>query len=97
MGHSLVQGAFQLVNSSGAATTFNMINIFNIAAVVYTRVYTNSTFLDSVIRGLVSQPSQTVDHFVTDQPWLQFFKYFNFNQLFVWYEIIRVTFFVQNP
>ena len=71
MGHSLVQGAFQLVDSSGVTTAFNMVNFFNNAAVVYT----NLTFLDSVIRGLVTQPSQTVDHFVTDQLWLQLFKY----------------------
>ena len=71
MGHSLVQGAFQLVNASGSITTFSMSDYFNNAAVVYT----NLTFLDSVIRGLVTQPSQTVDHFVTDQLWLQLFKY----------------------
>ena len=60
-----------------------MTNYFNNAAVVYT----NLTFLDSVIRGLVTQPSQTVDHFVTDQLWLQLFKYNYFIQPFMWYEI----------
>lgn len=71
MGHSLVQGSFQLVDSSGKITSFSMSNFFNNAAVVYS----NLTFLDSVIRGLVTQPSQIVDHFVTDQLWLQLFKY----------------------
>ena len=70
MGHSLVQGAFQLVDSNGNVTTFNMSSYFNNPAVVYT----NQSFIDSVIRGLVTQASQTVDTFVTNDLWIELFK-----------------------
>ena len=70
MGHSLVQGSFQLVDSNGNVTTFSMSNYFNNPAVVYT----NQSFIDSVIRGLVTQASQTVDTFVTNDLWIELFK-----------------------
>lgn len=70
MGHSLVQGTVNLYDSSGTLSTYTMTDYFNDASVVYS----NTTFIDNVIRGLITQASQTVDRFVTIPLWLNLFK-----------------------
>jgi len=56
MGHSMVQGTVSLYDANNTQTNYTMTDYFNDASVVYN----NKTFLDSVIRGLVTQNSLAV-------------------------------------
>ncbi len=71
MGHSLVQGKVQLVDVNGQVTNYNLRSVFNIPD-----LSSNPQFLDNTIRGLVTQPSQTIDTQVTGDLWLRLFEYF---------------------
>ena len=71
MGHSLVQGDVQLIDTNGGVTIYNMASVFN-----QPDLTTNPMFLDNTIRGLVNQKSQTVDNQITDALWLDLFKYY---------------------
>lgn len=70
MGHSLVQGKVQLIDVNGTVTSYSMRDVFNIPD-----LSSNPQFLDNTIRGLVTQPSQTIDTQVTGDLWLHLFEY----------------------
>ena len=72
MGHSMVQGTVSLYDASNTQTNYTMTDYFNDASVVYN----NKTFLDSVIRGLITQNSLAVDRFITTPLWLALFAYY---------------------
>jgi len=53
------------------STSYNMSNTFNDASMIVNQ----AAYLDAVIRGLLIQPSQSVDNFVVDDLWNSLFKY----------------------
>ena len=54
------------------STSYNMSSTFNDASMIVNQ----SVYLDAVIRGLLIQPSQSVDQFVVTDLWNQLFKYY---------------------
>lgn len=72
MGHSLVQGIVHLVEENGTEQgTYNMSDFFFHPLLLKS----NKSFVDNVIRGLVTQPSQAVDHLVTNELRVKLFRY----------------------
>ncbi len=71
MGHSLVQGKVQLIHKNGTATFYDMKSVFNNPDLT-----SDLNFLDNTIRGLVNQPSQTVDNQIADDLQLHLFEYY---------------------
>ncbi|EFX87999.1 hypothetical protein DAPPUDRAFT_221219 [Daphnia pulex] len=72
MGHSLVQGSVQLFAEDGTLLTssYTMSDTFNNAAMLVN----DKTYLDAVIRGLLTEPSQSVDQNVDDSLWNRLFR-----------------------
>ena len=58
-------------NGGLLSTSYNMSNTFNDASMIVNQ----AAYLDAVIRGLLIQPSQSVDNFVVDDLWNSLFKY----------------------
>lgn len=72
MGHSIVQGKTLLYDDMGnlLPSSYAMSSVFTDAS----QIVNDKMFLDNVIRGLVTQPSQAVDQMVADALWLELFK-----------------------
>ena len=64
--------SFRLYDESGnqLSSSFNMSDWFNDAS----KVLSDSTFIDSAIRGLLTQSSQSVDRIVANDMWNFLFK-----------------------
>lgn len=58
-------------NGTQLSTSYNMYSTFNNASMIVN----DPTYFDAVIRGLLTQPSQTVDHFVVEDLWNRLFAY----------------------
>jgi len=54
------------------STSYNMSQYFNNAA-----LFNQPTFLDAALRGLITQPMEAVDPFVTDELWNKLFRFVN--------------------
>ncbi len=61
MGHSLVQGNVEVMDSNNQTSQYSMKDFFNMIDLNY-----QSNFLDNTIRGLVNQPSLVVDTLITE-------------------------------
>jgi len=71
MGHSLVEGLVQLYAENGAQLpSYSMSDYFNNPSMIVT----DTSFIDNVIRGLITQNSEAVDDLVTDALWNKFFR-----------------------
>nr|CAH0110806.1 unnamed protein product [Daphnia galeata] len=71
-GHSLVQGSVKLYAEDGSLlnTSYTMSDTFNDPS----RIVTDKTYFDAVIRGLLTQPSQSIDQNVDDSLWNRPFR-----------------------
>jgi hypothetical protein len=58
-------------NGTLLPTSYTMSDTFNDAS----RLVNDKTYLDAVIRGLLTQPSQSVDQNVDDSLWNRLFRY----------------------
>lgn len=72
MGHSLVPDRVLLFDENGVQlpSSFNLRDFFNDAS----QLANDKHFFDNAIRGLVTQPSQSVDQAVGDALWRELFK-----------------------
>lgn len=68
MGHSLVQGNVEVMDSNNQTSQYSMKDFFNMIDLNY-----QSNFLDNTIRGLVNQPSLAVDTHITEDLRLHLF------------------------
>lgn len=71
MGHSLVDGLVLLYAENGSLlTNYTMSDVFNNPSMIVT----DTSFIDNVIRGLITQNSEAVDDLVTDALWNKLFR-----------------------